>query len=153
MILWISDNSYAPAKRPDHIALRDSVFSVIRALGVDVWPCCKEQFCDCRFVEYRNQVNRFKRRDNLSPVTFGQYRATLAFQPGYLIIRINSNYHQVAQRASAFKIAHVPGMQKVEATVGENNAPSLLLFGFYAIHKGLTFKDKRSRIYHFHSPW
>src|SRR5882724_4193879 len=117
MILWISDNSHAPAIRSDHIALRDSLFSVIRALGVDVWPCCKKQFCDCRFVEYGNQVNRFKRRHNLSPITFGQYRATVAFQPAYLIIRINSNYQQVAQGASAFKIADVSGMQKVEAPI------------------------------------
>src|SRR6266576_3617218 len=101
MIFWISDNSYAPTKRSNNIAFRDSLFSVIRALGMYVWPYCKKQFCDVRFVEYCNQVNRFKRRDNLSPLTFGQYRAALAFQPGYLIIGIDSNDQQVPQRSSA----------------------------------------------------
>jgi hypothetical protein len=117
-----------------------------------VWPGCKKQFCDCRFVKYRNQVNHLERRDNLSPITFGQYRAALAFQPGYLIIGIDSNYQQIPQGASALKIAHVPGMQKVEAPVSENNAPPFFLFSVYASHKGLTFKDKRSRINHFHDP-
>src|SRR5437899_5929768 len=150
MIFWISDNSHAPTKRSNHMSLGDSLFSVIRSLSVDVWPRCKKQFCDCSFVEYGNHVNRFERRDNLRPVTFGQYRATLPFQAGYLIIRINSNYEQVAQGASAFEIAYVPCVQEIEAPVSQNNSPSLFLFGVYASHEDLTFKDKRSRINYFH---
>src|SRR5438132_9431240 len=152
MIFWISDNSHPPSKRSNHISLGDSLFSVIRSLSVDVWPRCQKQFCDCRFVEYSNHVNRLERRNNLSPVTFGQYRATVAFQAGYLVVRVNTNYEQVAQGASAFKIAHVPCVQEIEASVSQNNSPSLFLFGVYPSHEELTFKDKRSRINYFHAP-
>lgn len=149
MIFWITNDPDLSPKRPDDIALRDSLLSVIGTFRVDVWPYREEQFGDCRFVEYGYQVNRVERGYNLGPLKFGQYRSALPLEPGYLVIRINSDYQNIAQITSAFEISNVPNVQDVEASVCQDDAFSFFLLGAYQPDKVFAFQDQRSRLSYF----
>jgi len=81
-----------------------------------------DDFARGRFIENNHSVDRFQSGENFGAFAFRQDGAACAFQLADARIAIEADDEHVAKRACLFENADMPGMEQIEAAVGEDDA-------------------------------
>src|ERR1700687_2382629 len=125
MILWIAHDRHLSAKGSYHITLRNRLFGVVSALGMNVRLEGEQEFRDCWSTKNRDEIDSGQGRHDFGALVLRQEWAACSLQPARLLIRIDCDDQHVPQSPGCFQIADVPGVQNVEAPVGENDPLAL----------------------------
>jgi hypothetical protein len=106
-----------------HVVLVDLLRPVVAALDVDVRPDRAQQFVRRRLLEDDEVVDALELGKDVQPVADGIDRPSLAFLGPHLLIGVDGDDEDIPQAPGLAQIRHVPGVNDVEAAVGEHDRP------------------------------
>src|SRR6266446_7416773 len=124
MIFWIANDRHSSAEGSYHIALRNRVFGVIGAFGMNMGLEREQQLFDSWFIEDRHEVDGFQCGYYLGSLDLGHERPAITLQPSSLLVGVHPDNQKVAQRFRRFKVANMANVKNVEATIGQYNSAS-----------------------------
>jgi hypothetical protein len=79
----------------------------------------------CQFRENQDGIDTFEAGKDFGAFLFGEDRTRRAFEAAHAGIAIDANDEKVTEGAGGFETLDVAGMKKIEATVGEDQAPAV----------------------------
>ena len=127
MVLGISHDLDASAVSQHIIAFRNSVTRVVRTLGLNVGMQFADKAADIRLLEDNDGIDVGQSRNDLGALFGWHERTSLTLELPDAGIGVHGHDQPSTQRFCAAKIAHVPNMQQVEATVGQHDLLALVL--------------------------
>lgn len=143
MILRVADDGDAPSVGTHHVAFRDGILCVVCPFCVNVRAQDEQKLYHCWLMKDRNVINRANGRDQLGALALWQQWPSLTLELSNLSIAIDTDDEQVAKSARGFKVANMSNVQKVEATVCEDDARSSFARDSYARYQAVALKDAR----------
>jgi len=96
----------------------------ILALDQNVGFNRANNFLGARFVEHNHVINRFQRGEDSRPLGRRIDGARVALKPTHAAIAVESDHEQVGLRARKREHLDMPGVQQIEASVGERDPPT-----------------------------
>jgi len=117
----------ATASGANQIRADDSARSPVTALDQHVGLQESDEIVRGVLGEYRHIIDHFQCGDDLAPIARRYQRASGPFQPSYRGIAVESDNERVTQSPGGTQIADVPGVQQIEAAIGEYDPAAALL--------------------------
>jgi hypothetical protein len=124
VILGIACYSNLTTVGPDEFALRHRVFSIVGAFGVNCRPKYIEHAPDIRLVEHYDMIHASKRGDKSCAFGFVENGAVQTFDCADRPVTVDRHDESIAELSGTFEVSHMPDMQDIEASVGENDGLS-----------------------------
>jgi len=148
MVFGVADDGHANAEPRGNGSFWHAFCGVVRPLGVNIGSQIFQESFHVGFGEEQDVVHAAKRRDELCARVLNENRPPRTFQTANARIRINADDQNIAFTPRALQITDVSHVQRVEATVGENNtlAAALILRDF--LPKQFTRHDFGSGLAH-----
>lgn len=75
-----------------------------------------------QFRENQDSIDTFETGKDFGALLFGEDRARRTFEAAHAEVAIDADNEQVTEGARGFETLNVPGMKKIEAAVGEDQA-------------------------------
>ncbi len=141
MIFWIADDGNLYAESRGGGAFWHSFHRVVSSLGMNVWAKVFEQRLNARFTKQHDVIDSSKRGNEESASVFSEDGTTRTFQSAYARIRIDAHDEDVAFAPCAFQIADVADVERIETTIGKNDALPVLFMLRQFISKPLAGND------------
>ena len=149
VVFGIANDLNPPAISQHLVALGHAVARVVGALGVHVRMNLANQRAHVRLIEDNDGVHVFECSENLGALRCRHQRPARAFQFAHAGIGVDGDDQLAAQRLRSAQIAHVPDVQQIKASVGEDDRFALLAPAFDQCAQRfarLVFWLRRSRV-------
>lgn len=121
MVFRIAHNFHAAATGHHDVAFRNSFRSVISPLRVDIRPDQANQLAYIGLIKDEDRVHVLQRRQDLCALAFRDARTPVALESAHTGVRIHRDHNSSAELFCAAKVADMPDVQNVKATVGKGD--------------------------------
>src|SRR5271169_3110331 len=122
VILGITHDHHSPPAGLDLVALRDTLRSVISALGMKIRMDFTNDGAHVLFRKNNDGVNVRQRRQNLRAFFGWHHGAPFTLQPTHRVIGVHRDNQLASELASSVKIAHMANVQQIETSVRQRDA-------------------------------
>src|SRR4029077_8063390 len=119
------DQDNLASERLHDLATDDLLTGVVAAFDQYSRLYAADQLFRCVLVEHGNKVNRFKSREHFRARLYRLHGTAGTFQSRNRCITIEAYNQSVASRPRARQQLDVPGMQEIEAPIGEPDPQTL----------------------------
>src|SRR5687768_6002491 len=142
MVLWVSDNDDLAAAFAHDVAFGNIFRSVVGALCMKIRSDRPDQFLDRRLIEDCDKVHASKAGYDLRPLAFGRVWPPIALQNSRLVIRVDADHQDVAERFSPSQITNVSNMQEVKTAVRKDDDRSSRASNIDLAHERDSFENR-----------
>jgi len=113
----------------DFFAANDLVAGPVTTFDKDIGKKSGDDRARSRFVEDEDRLDAFEAGEDFGALELRDDWAAGSFEGANAAVAVDADDEEITKGAGGFKTADVPGMKKIEATIGEDNFAAVAFLG------------------------